>query len=224
MLRFKPVWASLLTLGVVFTQAILTSSPVYACSCFEPSESTSTPTRTAQERVAPYDAVFLGRVLSINQVDGIRMVNMHVLNTWKGVEKPIVTVRTGLGSGDCGFNFLEGTKYLVFGGYLSLSGNENSREVETNVCSPTGRVANEGEELISIGTGKFPKNGYGKVVTQEDITALGEGKTPIYENLFVVSEPVNSNLVTFAATTALIFLIAVGFLLFSRRSKARGFP
>jgi hypothetical protein len=199
---------------VIFFVLLLTQAarptPAYACSC------ASSP-RTLQEQVVDYDAVFLGRVLRVEYADGsemgLRSVHMQVFTSWKGASKPLVTIRTGSGHGDCGFDFSEGASYLVY-----AYGWSTTIDLGTNLCSPTGRVADEGEELIETTIGKFPANGSGKVVTQEDIAALGEGTQLSDPNGPIPTEESSGYLVPVLVAVATLALGGIGFLLYRRRS------
>src|SRR5688572_6401083 len=76
------------------------------------------PTPTALPPLDEYGAVFLGTVRDVKQLpggyDGSK-VAIEVKTSWKGVNAPVVTLRTSpLPDGVCGFVFLQGRDYLVY--------------------------------------------------------------------------------------------------------------
>src|SRR5260370_16101826 len=58
-------------------------------------------------------------------------VSFEVLRPYRGAEDKHVKVRTGLGGGDCGFDFETSKKYLVF------AYQDDSGELSTGICSST---------------------------------------------------------------------------------------
>ena len=174
-------------------------SIAHACTCLPPLPTvTSKPTLTPEQKMAPYEAVFLGKVIQIDdpgEYSG-KSVILEVYSSWKGVSKSQVRVRTGSGNGDCGFTFQINTTYVVYA-YGSVADNE----LGTTICSSTARVANEGE------------NGYGKVVTQDDIRALGESRSPsenvtLAENVTLVGSETDSE-------TDVIIYVSIGLVIVS---------
>jgi Carboxypeptidase regulatory-like domain len=98
------------------------------------------------------DAVFVGTVTGIAQgparVADIpterRHVTLSVQRAARGVTGAAVEVSTGLGGGDCGFDFRVGERYIVYArktadGSLSVS-----------ICSRTRRLAEAGEDLAYL--------------------------------------------------------------------------
>ncbi len=113
------------------------TQPVYACSCIMPG--------TPQEEMENASAVFSGRVLEIEETGYGYNVTLEVLEAWKGVDETTIQVHTGMGGGDCGFNFEEGKKYIV---YASSS----EGELEVYSCSLTGLLADSDTESLGEGT------------------------------------------------------------------------
>lgn len=103
------------------------SGAVYACSCLAPA--------TDDLRILVTDAhknstaVFSGEVVEIVEKDVHVEVKFRIEKSWKGGVKDVI-IRTGFNSGDCGFQFVEGKKYLVY-----ASGEKNN--LRTNLCTRT---------------------------------------------------------------------------------------
>ncbi len=58
-----------------------------------------------------------------------------------------VTVFTGMGDGDCGFNFQIGKSYLVYANNETQDGEELLR---TNICTRTAEVTSDVDELTTL--------------------------------------------------------------------------
>jgi hypothetical protein len=95
--------------------------------------------------------VFSGEVLAIansdpadpSRLSAQRRVRFRIDRAYRGTVSGEVDVYTGLGGGDCGFNFARGQKYLVFAG--TFQGRLN-----TGICSPTKRLADAAIELAYL--------------------------------------------------------------------------
>lgn len=129
---------------------LLTVRPgvTYACSCVVPDGPQALLERSA--------AVFSGEVVSIKEKQGVVtstgdpvQVTFKVANRWKGVEGDEVTVTTAMSSASCGFEFTEGSSYLVYAG-----GAEGKLQV--SLCSRTVKLASAGEDLEALGPGTSP--------------------------------------------------------------------
>ena len=108
------------------------------------------------------DAVFVGTVKSIGTVTESepnqagyerRLVTFSVERAVRGIDGGTVAVRTGQGGGDCGFNFQEGRRYIVYAyrhpqGWLSAG-----------ICSRTRLLSEAAEDLAFIDT--MPASGSG---------------------------------------------------------------
>jgi hypothetical protein len=133
-----------LLLATVVFSALFTAQvqPAYACSCIMPG--------TPQEEMVNAEAVFSGKVLEIEEVKDGYAVALQVIESWKGVDGSTIQVHTGMGGGDCGFNFEEGKEYMVYAS--SFEGT-----LEVYICSLTGLLAESDTESLGAG-----------VVTPED--------------------------------------------------------
>ncbi|MBP1932757.1 hypothetical protein [Ammoniphilus resinae] len=120
----------------------------YACSC------ASKP--AVQEELEKSAVVFGGKVIDIrekSQFNPKKTVLFEVSTAWKGGASTQMLITTGLGGGDCGFDFEKGKEYLVYANESSMYG---GKDLVTTICDRT-------TELVSA---------------QEDLTILGEGKVP----------------------------------------------
>jgi hypothetical protein len=101
-----------LSLLVVCAVAALWPTRADACKC--------APQTSACEEFARVDAVFVGRVVSIQPATdtpkfGSRRVQIAVVDALRGVSPGSVTVRTyPADGGSCGYPFVEGETYLVY--------------------------------------------------------------------------------------------------------------
>jgi len=119
----------------------INSTPVFSCSCVVPP-----PPKTALRQAT---AVFSGKVLSVKLKNDQQLVKFEVDRIWKGVSDNTVLITTGLGSGDCGYNFSKGEKYLVYA-YGEKGGNSFS----TSICTRTTTLANAQKDLAELGDGR----------------------------------------------------------------------
>ena len=111
-----------------------------ACSC--------APATTCQA-VLHASAVFVGRVVSIEDAKTAdprpflseRRVTLSVTEPFFGASESELTMWTGTGRGDCGYPFVVGTTYLVYG-FASQNGS-----LSTSICSRTQPASWAGGDL-----------------------------------------------------------------------------
>ena len=60
-----------------------------------------------------------------------RMVSLEVLHSYRGDQRKLTRLSTGLGGGDCGFDFEVGKQYRVY------AFKDEAGELSTNICSRT---------------------------------------------------------------------------------------
>jgi hypothetical protein len=85
-----------------------------------------------------------------------RVVQFRVLERFKGIATPSVSIHTGFGEGDCGFQFAVGTEYLVYAYVETDTIDTQKRYLRTSICTRTApaRVAgDEGDELRRLTRG-----------------------------------------------------------------------
>jgi hypothetical protein len=152
------------------------SIPAFGCSCVQPPPGAKTAGETAQWYVNKSDSIFEGTIkrvdlkwtlmetkvgglvpADLDQDEPTLQVTLDVASFHKGAEQSHVLLTTGVGGGDCGFDFEIGKKYLVYAyadesGYLSTgicSGTRLLEESRANVL-PTkfcGHVATTGLDM-----------------------------------------------------------------------------
>ena len=101
------------------------------------------------ESVLHSSAVFVGRVVRIedpNLADSRpilagRRVTLHVTGRYYGATEADIVIFTGIGGGDCGYPFVVGSTYLVYG---STSPNGS---LSTSICAHTQLFAAAGSDL-----------------------------------------------------------------------------
>lgn len=128
--------------------SLLAAAPAAACMCVEPPP----PAQALEEAYA----VFAGRVVTVEKTDRRTdygrlprlLVTVKLSAVWKGVpDASEVQVWTGLGDGDCGYGFEEGTQVLVYAEALA------DGDLDTSLCSRTKRLeaAAAAGELEALG-------------------------------------------------------------------------
>ena len=111
--------------------AVAIQTAALSCSCG--------PRPAVAEAFAEADAVFAGRCISAKLLPGgdkdfpferCQFI-FEVTRTWKGTaEKKQITVETGVGGGDCGYQFAIGSFYILYC-------NEGDGVLHTNICART---------------------------------------------------------------------------------------
>jgi hypothetical protein len=122
----------------------------YACSCAE--------LPSVEGELERSEGVFAGKVIEIKEnktLNGVmtKSVLFKVENTWKGISQSQVIISTGIGGGDCGYEFEEGKEYLV---YSSNSKVYSGNNLSTTICRRTNDLAFAQEDLVVLGEGKPP--------------------------------------------------------------------
>ena len=141
-------------------------SQALACLCLNLGKPTC-------EYFSGYAAVFVGSVLSVepgrnayvtdpSQADGgrrplvpvdlptKRTIRFRVETTYRGVASGELTLTTGIGNGDCGYDFRIGEKYLVYAHkagaiYAHTAGDKGG--LETGTCSGTKPYSHADQDL-----------------------------------------------------------------------------
>ena len=101
-------------------------------------------------------AVFAGTVVSIRDTVApsgehqhpMRAVTLQVRRGWRGVDAERVTVVTGFGGGDCGYDFHVGEPYLV---YATRYAGLPDQPLVVGICSRTEELAKAGKDVEELG-------------------------------------------------------------------------
>jgi hypothetical protein len=137
------VWR-VLTLSLVAVWAV-PPSPVEACSCTGPGKPC--------EAFWQAESVFIGTVSSIeqemvtekwsNRPYPRRVISFDTVTVSRGPSEPM-RVRTGLGGGDCGYDFDVGQSYVVY------AHRDSDGRLATGICSRTAPVERAADDLSFI--------------------------------------------------------------------------
>lgn len=118
----------------------------YACTCVRLSQ---------EEQLQRSDAVFSGEVLDAREnpspaPPGLHLgpVTFDVEESWKGVSEEQVVVLGYGGGGDCGIDFREGGRYLV---YATYGGQGEDAALTTGICEGTKPLEAAGDDLEALG-------------------------------------------------------------------------
>ncbi len=109
---------------------VLNTSNALACSC-APQESDSIETQV-KEAYTNSTAVFVGEVVEVIEKPDtfITEVKFKNMKSWKNELQDEITITTGRGGGDCGYEFEVGKKYLIY-----AYGDKG--KLGTNICTRT---------------------------------------------------------------------------------------
>jgi hypothetical protein len=135
-------------------------------------------------------AIFAGRVTKIASADTThRLVTFDVTTAYRGMTDKTAEISTGMGGGDCGFEFKEGGSYLVYAAPDSATG-----KLSTGICMRT-RLLGEAKDDIEYLTHKDdPAHGSG---IEGDIMAL----TRDAKNVTTVTGPLAGITVTISGVS-----------------------
>jgi hypothetical protein len=137
----------LLVLGVALFLPVASALPLAACSCVQDFPAGDQPCAS----YASADAVFVGHVIDVTiretrpeDEDSFdrKLVTLAVDEAFRGVAGSTVVVRTGMGGGDCGYDFRKGESYFVYASRWSEGG-----PLGASICGATVRLAYAGRDL-----------------------------------------------------------------------------
>jgi hypothetical protein len=140
-------------MAAVILGLTLSPAPVFACTCAAPPKEVKTASELAVWTRA--DAIFEGKVESVelrwklkeaqigdviptvatdlDQNGPVILVSLEILHSYRGDQRKPMRLSTGLGGGDCGFDFEVGKQYLVY------AFKDEAGELYTNICTRTTR-------------------------------------------------------------------------------------
>ena len=144
-----------LTLGVFWLLGNVEQA--YACKCVVPG--------SPSEELEKFDAVFAGRVLSIEHSfdpnaasvspGDHTTVGFTVNTVWKGTVDKNIDLTTPPTGGSCGFAFVEGEAYIVY----AYDDAEENADLKVSICSRTALLAEAQADLDALGDGYDPQGG-----------------------------------------------------------------
>ena len=153
-----------------------TPGPVYACKCVVPG--------TPSEELEKFSAVFEGRVVSIQHSydpnaptvsrDDRTTVGFEVSAVWKGNVHGDMYITTPPNGGSCGFTFVEGEEYIVYG----YDSNYDDGGYTVGICSRTALLGLARTDLEAFGEGQAPLVGTGGPAPDKPQDATQDVKLP----------------------------------------------
>ena len=162
-MRIHPLVSAILALT-------FSSAPAFGCKCVPPPPDIKTARELAELTAKGSDAIFEGRVerielkwafmeakvgdvISADVEEGppVMQVSFDVLRSYRGAQQKNVRIRTGVGGGDCGFDFEVGKQYLVYA-FADKSGQLTGFAVEPHYWSRARRTF-----LICAESQSFPR-------------------------------------------------------------------
>jgi hypothetical protein len=136
----------LLSIGSLVLTLLSFSDAAFACECVK----TPTPC-VAYERA---EAVFIGTPTEVSRNESkdkignsgraSRIFRFSVDQAFRGVNDSQVSVITGQGAGDCGYDFKIGEQYLVY------ASRDSQKMLYTSICSRTKHIRDANEDLEYI--------------------------------------------------------------------------
>ena len=145
---------------------------VHACKCAQPG--------TPSEELEKFSTVFAGRVVSIQHSydpntasvspEDRTTVGFEVSTVWKGTVHEDMHITTPPIGGSCGFSFVEGKEYLVYG----HDSNYADGGYTVGICSRTALLDQAQADIDALGDGNAPQAGTGGPAPEEpQDTAVG---------------------------------------------------
>ena len=146
---------------------------VHACKCAVPGP--------PSEELEKFAAVFAGRVVSVQHSydpDGESVspedrttVGFEVSAVWKGTVHEDMYITTPPTGGSCGFAFVEGEEYIVYG----HDSNYADGGYTAGICSRTALLGQAQVDLDALGEGHAPRAGTGGPSSEQPQDAVLDG-------------------------------------------------
>ena len=124
----------------------------YACSCAPPG--------SPSEALEGADAVFMGRAVSVKEVEEVYgdrtyvdslVTEFKVATVWKGPFNQTIYINSGAYGASCGLAFTEGAEYIVYAYHSGRRGG-----LGTGLCTRTTGLSGAMEDLAGLGQGTAP--------------------------------------------------------------------
>lgn len=111
----------------------LTANETFACSCFQPENTTIE--RQVKAAYTNSSAVFVGKVVEITEKSDAHsvIVKFKVEKSWNKKFLNEIVISTANDTAVCGYEFVVGKKYLVYA-------NGENNKLTTNICTRTALV------------------------------------------------------------------------------------
>ncbi len=114
-----------------------------ACTCLPP--------RPPAQAFAEADAVFLGKIISFEELvpEQQRRAHIEVLKIWKGNKEEADTLFTAFSEASCGYDFVVGETYLIY------AHQQDKESLATNLCTRTRPAVYASEDLKYLDSVSF---------------------------------------------------------------------
>ena len=135
----------------VFALTLFNNTEIYACSCLPfGDESVAQQVSRAKK---DSQAVFSGKVLKVVRNPEKHQITVVIKaeKSWKGTVPKKITITTASDSALCGYNFEVRQSYLIY------AQGADAKNLQTNLCTRTARIADAKADLKALGRGKIPK-------------------------------------------------------------------
>ena len=173
-------FASVSLVGLALLVGIIwflgTPGPVYACKCAVPG--------SPSEELEKFSAVFAGRVVSVQHSydpdaatvspEDRTTVGFEVSEVWKGTVHEDMYITTPPTGGSCGFTFVEGEEYIVYG----HDSNYDDGGYTVGICSRTALLELAQADLDAFGEGQAPLVGTGGPAPEQPQDTAGDVALP----------------------------------------------
>ena len=175
-------FASASLVGLALLAGVLwflgTPGPVYACKCVVPGP--------PSEELDKFSAVFAGRVVSVQhsfdpdagsvvrEKDERTTVGFEVSAVWKGTVHEDMYITTPPTGGSCGFTFIEGEEYIVYG----YDSNYDDGGYTVGICSRTALLGLAQADLEAFGDPQAPLVGTGGPGSEQPPDTAGDVELP----------------------------------------------
>ena len=205
-----------LLVGVIWLLG--TPGPVYACKCAVPG--------SPSEELEKFSAVFAGRVVSVQhsfdpdvasvvrEAEDRTTVGFAVSAVWKGTVHEDMYVTTPPTGGSCGFTFIEGEEYIVYG----HDSNYDDGGYTVGICSRTALLGLARTDLEAFGEGQAPLVGTGGPAPEQPQVTAGDVELPNTGDY----KPPFWTVTLLAGIGAAFAVVGLGLLVHGRRLSRRG--
>ncbi len=126
---------------------LLFSIGSYACDCDG--------VLTVENAYEQYETVITGKIISVKPYDSKIypngdetveeysnvIVKIEIINSFKGQSKNTIEIITGIGGGDCGYQFIVGEEYLIFAYDNGFYTEKDDGILETTICDGNGKIS-----------------------------------------------------------------------------------
>ena len=203
-----------LLVGVIWLLG--TPEQVYACKCAVPG--------SPSEELEKFSAVFAGRVVSVQHSfdpdaatvspEDRTTVGFEVSEVWKGTVHEDMYITTPPTGGSCGFTFVEGEQYIVYG----HDSNYDDGGYTVGICSRTALLWQAQADLEAFGEGQAPLVGTGGPAPEQPQVTAGDVKLPNTGDY----KPPFWTVTLLAGIGAAFAVVGLGLLVHGRRLSRRG--